>query len=61
MLGGTDWLVSRETGPIGTAVTGTSIAENGVPNRYTPPGDAVRHGEKAVLGPVWADLGPALL
>jgi hypothetical protein len=48
MFGGTDWLLSRDTGPSGTAVTGTSISDAGVPNRYKPPGDAVRHGEKAV-------------
>jgi len=33
MLGGTDWEASRATGPRGTAVTGMSISENGVPNR----------------------------
>lgn len=33
MLGGTDWEASRATGPSGTAVTGMSISEKGVPNR----------------------------
>jgi L-lactate utilization protein LutB len=33
MLGGTDCEASRATGPIGMAVTGTSISEKGVPKR----------------------------
>lgn len=62
MLGGTDWDASRDTGPRLTAVTGTSISENGVPKRYTVEGDCValrksgdiasarsmRYGEKAL-------------
>jgi hypothetical protein len=46
MSGGTDCEASRETGPRGMAVTGTSMSEKGVPNRYGATG-VCRSGDRA--------------
>jgi hypothetical protein len=50
MLGGTDWEVSRETGPRGMAVTGTSISDAGVPKRQTSIGEAVQQELAETIG-----------
>ena len=49
MSGGTDCEASRATGPscaTEVIVTGTSMSENGVPNRYGAAGTCCRSGDR---------------
>ena len=65
MFGGTEADVSREIGPVGKAVTGTSISEAGVPRRYRVwlgesmlTGEAVTLRQMDVADSGRADLAP---